>query len=63
MVEGEPAARAALHYVAPVGEKEAYVDLAMRNIAPYLPSSPDLAQADATGDARPLHAGVSNVGG
>ena len=63
-LEGEPAARAALHYVAPVGEKEAYVDLAMRNIAPYyLPSSPDLAQADATGDARPLHAAVSNVGG
>ena len=30
------AAQAALHYVAPVGEKEAYVDNAMRNIAPYL---------------------------
>jgi len=24
-------------YVAPVGEKEPYVALAMRNIAPYLP--------------------------
>lgn len=33
---GEDAARAALHYVAPVGEKEEYVDRAMRNIVPYL---------------------------
>jgi transcriptional regulator GlxA family with amidase domain len=33
---GEAAARAALHYVAPVGEKEEYVERAMRNIAPYL---------------------------
>jgi transcriptional regulator GlxA family with amidase domain len=32
---GEPAARSALHYVAPVGEKEEYVERAMRNIAPY----------------------------
>jgi transcriptional regulator GlxA family with amidase domain len=35
--EGEDAARAALHYVAPVGEKEEYVSRAMKNIAPYLP--------------------------
>jgi len=35
--EGEDAARAALHYVAPVGEKEEYVARAMKNIAPYLP--------------------------
>jgi hypothetical protein len=35
--EGEDAARAALHYVAPVGEKEQYVSRAMNNIAPYLP--------------------------
>ncbi len=35
--EGPEAARQALHYVAPVGEKEAYVTLAMKNIAPYLP--------------------------
>jgi transcriptional regulator GlxA family with amidase domain len=35
--EGQDAARQALHYVAPVGEKEAYVALAMKNIAPYLP--------------------------
>ena len=34
--EGEEAARTALHYVAPVGEKEEYVSRAMQNIAPYL---------------------------
>jgi transcriptional regulator GlxA family with amidase domain len=32
----EEAARSALHYVAPVGEKEEYVERAMRNISPYL---------------------------
>jgi transcriptional regulator GlxA family with amidase domain len=36
-LEGEEAARAALHYVAPVGEKDAYVARAITNIAPYLP--------------------------
>jgi transcriptional regulator GlxA family with amidase domain len=36
--EGEEAARAALHYVAPVGEKDEYVARAMKNIAPYLPA-------------------------
>ena len=36
--KGEDAARAALHYVAPVGEKDDYVARAMRNIAPYLPA-------------------------
>ncbi|WP_372656853.1 DJ-1/PfpI family protein [Hydrogenophaga sp.] len=35
--EGLEAARAAMHYVAPVGEKDAYVDRAMKNISPYLP--------------------------
>ena len=35
--EGEAAARNALYYVAPVGEKEEYVSRAMKNIAPYLP--------------------------
>ena len=30
----------ALHYVAPVGEKEEYVERAMRNIAPYLNREP-----------------------
>lgn len=34
--EGLGAARAALHYVAPVGEKEEYVERAMHNIASYL---------------------------
>jgi transcriptional regulator GlxA family with amidase domain len=34
--EGEEAARSALHYVAPVGEKEVYVTRAIKNILPYL---------------------------
>jgi transcriptional regulator GlxA family with amidase domain len=34
-------ARAAMHYVAPVGEKDEYVERAIRNIEPYL-STPDL---------------------
>lgn len=36
---GEDAARSAVHYVAPVGEKDAYVARAMGNIAPYLPQA------------------------
>jgi transcriptional regulator GlxA family with amidase domain len=36
--EGPEAAAAALHYVAPVGEKDAYVAHAMGVIAPYLPA-------------------------
>ena len=35
-LEGREAAESALHYVAPVGEKEEYVARAMRNITPYL---------------------------
>jgi transcriptional regulator GlxA family with amidase domain len=35
-LEGTDAAEAALHYVAPVGEKEEYVARALRNITPYL---------------------------
>lgn len=35
--EGLEAAQAALHYVAPVGEKELYVERALANITPYLP--------------------------
>ncbi|WP_211461712.1 DJ-1/PfpI family protein [Collimonas silvisoli] len=35
-LEGIEAAESALHYVAPVGEKEDYVSRAMRNITPYL---------------------------
>ena len=34
---GSEAAAEALHYVAPVGEKAAYVERAMGNIEPYLP--------------------------
>ena len=34
--EGLDAAASALHYVAPVGEKEEYVVRAMKNISPYL---------------------------
>lgn len=35
-LEGLEAAESAMHYVAPVGEKEAYVERAMANITPYL---------------------------
>lgn len=35
-LESEDAARSAMHYVAPVGEKEEYVARAMRHIAPFL---------------------------
>ncbi|EML1599822.1 DJ-1/PfpI family protein [Burkholderia cenocepacia] len=35
-LEGEDAARGALHYVAPVGEKDEYVSRALTNIKPYL---------------------------
>jgi transcriptional regulator GlxA family with amidase domain len=34
---GAEEAESALHYVAPVGEKQEYVDRALRNITPYLP--------------------------
>ena len=36
--EGIEAAKSAMHYVAPVGEKELYVDRAVANITPYLPA-------------------------
>jgi len=36
--EGLDAAKSAMHYVAPVGEKEQYVDRAISNITPYLPA-------------------------
>lgn len=39
--EGVEAAKSALHYVAPVGEKEEYVARAMANVAPYLPQRSD----------------------
>ena len=35
------AAERAIHYVAPVGEKEQYVSRAMNNIRPYLPKIPE----------------------
>jgi transcriptional regulator GlxA family with amidase domain len=34
-LEGIDAARAAMHYVAPVGEKEDYIERMLRNITPY----------------------------
>ena len=37
--EGIESAQAAMHYVAPVGEKEHYVERAMQNILPYLPQA------------------------
>jgi transcriptional regulator GlxA family with amidase domain len=36
---GMEEAKAVLHYVAPVGEKDEYVARAMRNIEPYLPAT------------------------
>jgi len=36
-IEGMEAAASALHYVAPVGEKDAYVANALKNISRYLP--------------------------
>jgi transcriptional regulator GlxA family with amidase domain len=36
--EGTDAAASALHYVAPVGEKEQFVANALRHITPYLPN-------------------------
>jgi transcriptional regulator GlxA family with amidase domain len=38
-VAGMQAAREALDYVAPVGEKEEYVERMVRNVGPYLPNS------------------------
>jgi transcriptional regulator GlxA family with amidase domain len=37
--EGKKAAKDALHYVAPVGEKDEYISRAMRNVEPYLPNN------------------------
>ena len=38
-IEGVDAAEGAIHYVAPVGEKEQYVSQTMRNIRPFLPGA------------------------
>jgi transcriptional regulator GlxA family with amidase domain len=35
-LEGVEAAASAIHYVAPVGEKDEYVERAMRNITPFV---------------------------
>jgi transcriptional regulator GlxA family with amidase domain len=35
-LEGVQAARSAMHYVAPVGEKDEYVERAMRNVMPFV---------------------------
>jgi transcriptional regulator GlxA family with amidase domain len=37
--EGVDSAAAAIHYVAPVGEKDEWVARTLRNIAPYLPAN------------------------
>jgi transcriptional regulator GlxA family with amidase domain len=42
---GADEARSALHYVAPVGEKDEYVARALRHIAPYCDTATALAQA------------------
>jgi transcriptional regulator GlxA family with amidase domain len=41
-LEGIEAAKGAMHYVAPVGEKEDYVARAIRNVAPFLPATSEL---------------------
>lgn len=41
---GLDAAESALHYVAPVGEKDLYVSRAMRNVSAYLSSESRVAQ-------------------
>ncbi|NYI75741.1 DJ-1/PfpI family protein [Nocardioides panzhihuensis] len=38
-LKGREAAEGALHYVAPVGEKEEYIERALRNITHYLPAA------------------------
>ena len=37
-LEGVEAARSAMHYVAPVGEKDDYIDRALAKVMPYLPA-------------------------
>jgi len=47
-LEGMDVACDAMHYVAPVGEKEEYVDRMVRHIAPYLSATASLPTAAAT---------------
>ena len=42
-LEGIDAARSAMHYVAPVGEKDEYVSRALQNVTPFLERSLDAA--------------------
>jgi len=46
-VDGLDAAAAAIHYVAPVGEKDDYVARAMNNVRPYLSDTERLVRSDA----------------
>lgn len=50
---GRAAAQDALHYVAPVGEKDAYVAHALRQVAPFLPAEPAPNPAPAATAATP----------
>lgn len=54
---GLDAAASAIHYVAPVGEKAAYVERALGNIQPYLPAAVETTPSDAA--AAGLVAGTS----
>jgi transcriptional regulator GlxA family with amidase domain len=50
---GIDAARSAIHYVAPVGEKEEYVSRAMRHVEPYLASASAHSGPQCRQDPRP----------
>ncbi|HEX7908744.1 MAG TPA: DJ-1/PfpI family protein [Paraburkholderia sp.] len=49
-LEGIEAAESAIHYVAPVGEKDDYVSRAMRHIAPFLQNKAPAVRAQAAAD-------------
>jgi transcriptional regulator GlxA family with amidase domain len=51
-LQGVEAARSAMHYVAPVGEKDDYVARAMRNVAPYLEGADTAAEPASATRAR-----------
>jgi transcriptional regulator GlxA family with amidase domain len=60
--EGLEAAASALHYVAPVGEKEAFVRNALEKITPYLPSVTPDRSIDRTASGRQrLHPAAAHV--
>jgi transcriptional regulator GlxA family with amidase domain len=56
-LRGSRAAEGALHYIAPVGEKEEYVARAWRNVAPYLPT--ETSDAGSSGCRDHGHEGLS----